>query len=62
MINWINQLITRELLLLIILAFRAAAQSTLSQVWAPDLGHGTYKNPVLYADYSDPDGVRVGTD
>ncbi|RYY18746.1 MAG: glycosyl hydrolase 43 family protein, partial [Cytophagaceae bacterium] len=28
----------------------------------PDLGNGQYKNPVLYADYSDPDVVRVGAD
>jgi beta-xylosidase len=34
----------------------------LSNVWVPDLGNGTYKNPVLYADYSDPDAVRVGDD
>ena len=34
----------------------------LSKVWVPDLGNGTYKNPVLYADYSDPDVVRVGAD
>ncbi|GAB3875964.1 glycoside hydrolase 43 family protein [Hymenobacter segetis] len=33
-----------------------------SKVWVPDLGNGTYKNPVLYADYSDPDVVRVGSD
>lgn len=26
-----------------------------SEVWSPDLGNGKYKNPVLYADYSDPD-------
>lgn len=48
------------------LAFAARAQSpaasTLSKVWVPDLGNGMYKNPVLYADYSDPDVVRVGTD
>jgi len=48
------------------LAFVARAQSptvsTLSKVWVPDLGNGTYKNPVLYADYSDPDVVRVGSD
>ena len=31
-------------------------------MWVPDLGNGTYKNPVLYADYSDPDVVRVGDD
>lgn len=27
-----------------------------------DLGDGTYRNPILYADYSDPDVVRVGED
>lgn len=31
-------------------------------VWNPDLGNGRYKNPVIYADYSDPDVVRVGED
>ncbi len=30
--------------------------------WVPDRGDGTYKNPVLFADYSDPDAVRVGDD
>jgi beta-xylosidase len=48
------------------LAFTVRAQSpavsTLSKVWVPDLGNGMYKNPVLYADYSDPDVVRVGSD
>lgn len=33
-----------------------------SQVWVSDQGDGTYKNPVLYADYSDPDIIRVGDD
>ncbi|MCW3091703.1 MAG: glycosyl hydrolase 43 family protein [Ferruginibacter sp.] len=33
-----------------------------SKVWVPDLGNGTYKNPVLNADYSDPDAIRVGDD
>jgi beta-xylosidase len=28
----------------------------------PDQGDGTYLNPVLFADYSDPDVVRVGDD
>ena len=31
-------------------------------VWQPDNGDGTYKNPVLYADYSDPDVVGNGGD
>jgi beta-xylosidase len=33
-----------------------------SQVWVADNGDGTYKNPILYADYSDPDAIRVGDD
>jgi beta-xylosidase len=28
----------------------------------PDPGDGTYVNPILHADYSDPDAVRVGDD
>jgi beta-xylosidase len=31
-------------------------------VWTPDQGDGTYINPVLQGDYSDPDVVRVGDD
>ena len=31
-------------------------------LWTPDRGDGTYRNPVLYADYSDPDVIRVGED
>jgi beta-xylosidase len=31
-------------------------------LWNPDRGDGTYVNPVLFADYSDPDVVRVGGD
>jgi beta-xylosidase len=30
--------------------------------WSPDLGDGNYKNPILFADYSDPDVIRVGDD
>jgi beta-xylosidase len=30
--------------------------------WLPDAGDGTYRNPVLYADYSDPDAIRHGAD
>ncbi|MBW8687590.1 glycoside hydrolase 43 family protein [Chitinophaga sp. B61] len=33
-----------------------------SQSWVADLGNGTYKNPVLNADYSDPDVCRAGND
>ncbi len=30
--------------------------------WIADLGNGNYKNPILFADYSDPDVIRVGDD
>ncbi|GAB3906086.1 glycoside hydrolase family 43 protein [Mucilaginibacter boryungensis] len=40
----------------------AAKSNYISKVWVADQGNGTYKNPVLNADYSDPDAVRVGDD
>ncbi|AOS64931.1 glycoside hydrolase family 43 protein [Actinoalloteichus hymeniacidonis] len=30
--------------------------------WVADLGDGTYRNPVLFTDLSDPDVIRVGED
>ncbi len=30
--------------------------------WIPDQGDGTYCNPIIYADYPDPDVIRVGND
>lgn len=33
-----------------------------SKAWVADNGDGTYKNPILHADYSDPDVIRVGDD
>lgn len=39
-----------------------AQKNDISKVWVADNGDGTYKNPVLYADYSDPDVIRVGND
>lgn len=33
-----------------------------SEVWCPDNGNGTYVNPVINADYSDPDACAVGED
>lgn len=33
-----------------------------SNIWNADLGNGNYRNPILYADYSDPDAIRVGAD
>lgn len=35
---------------------------TPSQAWNPNLKNGMYRNPVIDADYSDPDVCRVGND
>ena len=39
-----------------------AESSPVSKVWVADNGDGTYKNPIIHADYSDPDVIRVGDD
>jgi beta-xylosidase len=40
----------------------ALAATNCAYPWTPDAGDGTYRNPVLYADYSDPDVIRHGED
>ncbi|MCI5872075.1 MAG: glycoside hydrolase 43 family protein [Clostridiales bacterium] len=32
----------------------------MERLWKSDLEDGTFKNPILFADYSDPDVIRVG--
>ncbi|MDR3652184.1 MAG: glycoside hydrolase 43 family protein [Paludibacter sp.] len=39
-----------------------AQNNYVSKVWVADNGDGTYKNPIINADYSDPDVCRVGDD
>ncbi|WP_437919474.1 glycoside hydrolase family 43 protein [Sphingobacterium sp. LRF_L2] len=39
-----------------------AQDKSISSTWVADLGNGSYKNPILHADYSDPDAIRVGDD
>ena len=51
---------TRTTLSLLLTAGIGIAQSP--PVWSPDRGDGTFKNPIIHADYSDPDAVRVGND
>lgn len=41
---------------------KAQNAPSVSKVCVADNGDGTYKNPVLNADYSDPDAIRVGDD
>lgn len=38
------------------------AQKATSKTWNPNLKNGMYRNPVIDADYSDPDVCRVGND
>ncbi|WP_141675485.1 glycoside hydrolase family 43 protein [Formosa haliotis] len=53
----------KGILLLLVLSMQSIiAQQYVSKVWQSDNGDGTYTNPVLYADYSDPDVIRVGDD
>jgi beta-xylosidase len=40
----------------------SSAQNLPLAPWVADNGDGTYKNPILYQDFSDPDVVRVGDD
>lgn len=42
--------------------FHPAVAQYRSEVWVSDEGNGMYRNPVLHADYSDPDVCAVGED
>ena len=48
-------------ILLVMMPLTVAGQYR-SRVWCADKGNGTYVNPVINADYSDPDVVAVGDD
>ncbi len=48
--------------LLLLATMAMAQQDYRSEVWSPDNGDGTYTNPVINADYSDPDVCVVGDD
>ena len=44
------------------IALSALAMIVQAQAWSPDAGPGFFRNPIIFADYSDPDVVRVGAD
>src|SRR6187402_3635910 len=50
----------RSTLIFLVLGATVMAQSGV--VWSPDRRDGTFTNPVIHADYSDPDAIRVGDD
>lgn len=47
---------------LLLQAQESSEDHYVSDVWVADNGDGTYTNPILHADYSDPDVVRKGDD
>ncbi|WP_031426187.1 glycoside hydrolase 43 family protein [Flavimarina sp. Hel_I_48] len=49
-------------LMVINFAFAQNQENYVSEVWVADQGDGTYTNPILHADYSDPDVTRSGDD
>jgi beta-xylosidase len=54
---------SRTLLFLLVFCSSVLGQAPfVSKVWVADNGDGTYRNPIIHADYSDPDVVRIGED
>ena len=49
-------------LAIMLMASLTAGAQTPSQTWNPNLKNGMYQNPIIDADYSDPDVCRVGND
>lgn len=51
-----------SLILLVLYGKGVAYAQYVSDVWIADCGDGTYRNPIIHADYSDPDVCVVGND
>lgn len=47
---------------LLLTPLASAADLPAPAPWLGDRGDGTYRNPIIHADYSDPDAIRVGDD
>ena len=47
------------LIICVALVYNNVFAQTISKAWIADNGNGTFKNPVVNADYSDPDAIRV---
>ena len=56
------KIVSRSSLILVLLFAVLTSSAQVSVVWVADNGDGTYKNPIINADYSDPDAIRVGED
>jgi beta-xylosidase len=53
---------TKVMRSMLVLCALLGAVPAAGQAWSPDAGAGRYRNPIVFADYSDPDVVRVGDD
>ncbi len=64
-INFVNLRSKHDImkkLIAILLSLQIGMTCSNAELWTPDLGNGKYANPIIYADYSDPDVIRVGDD
>jgi beta-xylosidase len=52
----------KNIKVIIVISFFNIYSMISTEPWSPDLGDGTYKNPIIFADYSDPDVIKVGDD
>ena len=57
-----NKFISLSLSLFSALWINAQEVSITPKSWTADNGNGTYTNPLLYDEFSDPDIIRVGDD
>jgi beta-xylosidase len=57
-----EKMLKQLIILMMIFPAVSAQNGSVSKVWVADQGDGTYKNPILHADYSDPDVCRAGDD
>jgi beta-xylosidase len=61
-VTWLWMAIVLATVLLVKDVSAQDASRFVSDVWIADNGDGTYTNPIIHADYSDPDVIRVGED
>ena len=52
----------KKTVLSIVLGASALCMSAQSLSWTADNGNGTFTNPLMYDEFSDPDILRVGDD
>lgn len=57
-----NTILYLQFVLLILSGTLLSQTPKASNVWTADNGDGTYKNPLLWGDWADPDFIRVGDD